>query len=136
MKSINAESEAEWKAIEEKYKDKFGEGAENPEEAYCADINAYHNRVLKKFAALNDHFNSAYGDKIRMYATELMYWIQLYPGSQKANKMQYYHYASFAINPMVISSSFTPPCKHSLGDDQAGNLGRTEPYCRIILSST
>ncbi len=130
--SINAESEAEWKAIEEKYKDKFGEGAENPEEAYCADINAYHNRVLKKFAALNDHFNSAYGDKIRMYATELMYWIQLYPGSQKANKMQYYHYASFAINPMVISSSFTPPCKQSLGDESSWKqLEEPEPYCPI-----
>lgn len=50
--SINAESAVEWKVIEQKYKDKFGEGKENPFKAYCADINEYHSRVLKKIAAL------------------------------------------------------------------------------------
>lgn len=67
-----------------------------------------------------------------MYATELMYWIQMYPGNQKANKKQYYYYASFAIDPMIIGSAFTPPCQQSLDDGSDWEeLEVPEPECPI-----
>ncbi len=131
-KSIDRESEAKFKEIEEKYKDRFGEGKENPFKEYCADINDYRSNYLEKMAALNDQFNSYYSNNIRTYATELMYWIQMYPGNQNANKVEFYRFALWTVNPFIMVSKLTPPCEQSLGDESDWEeLEVPEPDCPI-----
>ena len=132
MTKIDNDAAEKLSRIEKTYADRFGEGGDNPFEEYCAAIDNVYNEVLKKTAELNSHFNSYYSNNIRMYATELMYWIQMYPGNQNGNKAVFYQYAQWAIDPFIIGARIIPPCQKSLGDEAAWEeLEVPEPYCPV-----
>lgn len=111
VRQISEDFSREWKAFEERYKDRFGEGKENPFDQYCADKDRLNNRYLERLSALNDQFNEYYAQNVRLLAAEVMNWLPMYPLNQNANKVEYYKFAAWAINPLIVSTPFTPQCK-------------------------
>lgn len=60
-------------------------------------------------AGLNNGFQGKF-KPIRSLNSELMYWSRFLPGPTAFREMLYYERAIFAVNPMLMSSTFIQPC--------------------------